>query len=131
MNELWHQVCEVIGTVIAKAGPGYDVVGVGVCGHNDGLYAVDEHLRPVRPAILAMDSRAHRESTRLTHGAALFCKDWIWLGLTGEVATDVIEAGVACKMPRGIRRSSSTAITSPAGSPPRQPGSPASPQARP
>ncbi|MGW4945361.1 FGGY-family carbohydrate kinase [Actinoplanes sp. NPDC004185] len=133
MDELWQQVCEVVGAVIAKAGPGYEVAGVGVCGHNDGLYAVDEHLRPVRPAILAMDSRAHRESTRLGQagtGAAalaltgqqpslvspasvlswlrehepgayertrwtLFCKDWIRLRLTGEVATDVTEASAA------------------------------------
>ena len=54
--------------VVAHAGPSARVLGVGLCGHNDGLYAVDAGGRPVRPAILATDSRAHAESRRLSVG---------------------------------------------------------------
>ena len=133
MDTVWKHAHSAIADVIARAGTGCEVVGVGICGHNDGLYAVDRQGRPVRPAILALDSRAHRESDRLSQGAtgeaalaltgqkpslvspasllswlreheprsyertrwALFCKDWIRLGLTGEVATDVTDASAA------------------------------------
>jgi L-xylulokinase len=133
MGVAWNHVCSAVSDVIGQVGPGHDVVGVGICGHNDGLYAVDGGGRPVRPAILALDSRAHQQSARLGHGArgdralaltgqkpspvspaslllwlreheprayertrwALFCKDWIRLCLTGEVATDVTDASAA------------------------------------
>jgi hypothetical protein len=35
-----------------------EIAAVGLTGHGDGLYMVDRQLRPVRPAILALDSRA-------------------------------------------------------------------------
>jgi L-xylulokinase len=133
MDIAWGQVCSAISSVIEQVGTARDIVGVGICGHNDGLYAVDGDGRPVRPAILALDSRAHRQSTRLSRGAAgdralaltgqvpspvspaslllwlrehepwsyerirwaLFCKDWIRLCLTGEMATDVTDASAA------------------------------------
>lgn len=133
MDVAWKHAYSAISAVIEKAGAGNDIVGVGVCGHSDGLYAVDSHGRPVRPAILALDSRAQPQSTRLGHGVpgdralaltgqtpspvspaslllwlreheprayertrwALFCKDWIRLRLTGEVATDTTDASAA------------------------------------
>jgi L-xylulokinase len=133
MDVAWKDVCAAISAVIERGGRGHDIVGVGVSGHNDGLYAVDRRGRPVRPAILALDSRARRQSARLGHGVsgaralaltgqkpspaspaslllwlreheplayertrwALFCKDWIRLCLTGQVATDVSDASAA------------------------------------
>ena len=90
MDELWHQVCTAIGAVVTKAGTAYEVVSVGVCGHNDGLYAIDAHGRPVRPAILAMDSRAHRESSHLSLGDAGAAA----LALTGQHPSPVSPAAV-------------------------------------
>jgi L-xylulokinase len=133
MDVAWDQVCSAISAVVEQAGPGHEIVGVGICGHNDGLYAVDASGRPVRPAILALDSRAQEQSARLGHDTrgdqalaitgqtpslvspaslllwlreheprayertrwALFCKDWIRLRLTGEVATDPTDASAA------------------------------------
>ena len=132
MDEVWTQTTEAIRRCLAGAGVDPRAVrAVGVCAHSDGLYLVDADLRPVRPAILATDSRAHvyadayrrsDASLRLTgqsqspyHQApllswlrdhepealerarwSLFCKDWIRLGLTGEVATDPSDASGFC-----------------------------------
>ena len=112
---------------------GDQIAAVGIVGHNDGVYLVDEHARPVRAAVTAMDTRAHevlgewRRSTVWSQALALtgqtpyagspstllawfarhepavlgrtrwvlFCKDWLRLRLTGEVATDPTEASAA------------------------------------
>ncbi|MFP5336011.1 MAG: FGGY-family carbohydrate kinase [Actinomycetes bacterium] len=133
LDELWSQVAAAVRDVLAQAGPDAEVAAVGVCGHNDGAYLVDGDLRPVRPGILATDTRAHREAADVADGPdagrvlsltgqvpfaaspgalltwlarhepeslertrwALFCKDWIRLRLTGEVATDRSEASAA------------------------------------
>jgi L-xylulokinase len=127
MDHVWLQVAAAIRAVLAQAGSGVRIIGIAVCGHNDGAYAVDGALRPVRPAILATDSRAAPDESlaekalELTgeapypgspatlyawlrdnepeHYAAvrhvLFCKDWIRLQLTGEVATDLTDAGAS------------------------------------
>lgn len=61
MESLWRECAQAIRACLDKAGVGpAQVAGVGICGHNDGAYLVDESLNPVRPAILATDSRAHR-----------------------------------------------------------------------
>jgi L-xylulokinase len=132
MEEAWTQTADAIQRCLAGAGVDpLSVRGVGVCAHSDGLYLVDADLRPVRPAILATDSRAHAyadayrgsdASLRLTGQAqspyhqapllawlrdhepqallrarwSLFCKDWIRLRLTGEVATDPSDASGFC-----------------------------------
>ena len=126
MDEVWSQVAAAIRDVLAQVGQDVVIDGIGICGHNDGAYLVDEDLTPVRAAILATDSRAHHYSGRTAVGDlgdramsltgqvpfaaspasvyawlrdtepetyqrvrwALFCKDWIRLRLTGEVATD-------------------------------------------
>lgn len=40
------------------AQPDVEVLGVGVSGHSDGVYVVDEDGRGLRPAVLATDARA-------------------------------------------------------------------------
>jgi L-xylulokinase len=133
VEELWQQVASAVRDVINQAGPDAEVVAVGVCGHGDGAYLLDDALRPVRPGILATDTRAHRQAEAVAHGPAadrvlrltgqvpfaaspgpvlqwlaehepaalqrtrwsVFCKDWIRLRLTGEVATDRSEASAA------------------------------------
>jgi L-xylulokinase len=59
MDALWDDCVDVIAGAIKEAGasPG-DIAGVGVTGHGDGVYLVDSEHRPVRPAILSLDSRA-------------------------------------------------------------------------
>lgn len=90
MDHAWQQAGAAVRAVLDKVGPAYDVVGVGLSGHNDGLYAVDAGLRPVRPAILATDSRAHLESARLRGGAA----GRKALRLTGQLPSPVSPASV-------------------------------------
>lgn len=60
MDELWTQTAAAIRRCLTDANIDPTAVrGVGSCAHSDGLYLVDDNLRPVRPAILATDSRAH------------------------------------------------------------------------
>lgn len=56
------------------------VLAVGLCGHNDGAHLVDADGRPVRPAILATDSRAVTEASDLRAAAGTQA-----LELTGQV----------------------------------------------
>jgi L-xylulokinase len=59
MRTVWQDCAGVIQAALASAGVrATDVAAVGVTGHGDGLYLVDEAGEPVRPAILSMDSRA-------------------------------------------------------------------------
>lgn len=143
MEEVWDGCVRAVRAVLAQA-PDVRVVAVGLCGHNDGCYPVDSDLRPVRPAILAMDTRAHEQVSRYrAAGVAeavlpltgqspfpaspaavqawlaehepetlararwlLFCKDWLRLRLTGEVATDPTEASASFTDVRTQRYSS-------------------------
>lgn len=69
MDEAWAQTAQAIRDCLGTAGvPGEAVLGVGLCGHNDGLHLVDSAGRPVRPAILATDSRAHRYAEQMRAG---------------------------------------------------------------
>ena len=60
MDAVWRTAYQAIAACLAEAGPdaGRAVAAVGLAGHGDGLYAVDERGRPVRAAIVAMDTRA-------------------------------------------------------------------------
>ncbi|MET9394555.1 FGGY-family carbohydrate kinase [Streptomyces sp. NPDC006624] len=59
MDEVWRTTHGAVRTSLAAAGvDGRAVAAVGLAGHGDGLYAVDDHGRPVRAAIVAMDTRA-------------------------------------------------------------------------
>lgn len=60
MNELWDTNAKVIKDLILKAGidPGL-IVGVGVTGHGNGIYLIDENGKPVCNGINSADSRAN------------------------------------------------------------------------
>ncbi|GAA1820993.1 FGGY-family carbohydrate kinase [Planosporangium flavigriseum] len=72
MEEAWRQTATAIAACLRAAGrDGRAVASIGLCGHNDGVYAVDGDGSPVRPAILATDSRAHEYVARYrTDGTA-------------------------------------------------------------
>ncbi|HEY7273257.1 MAG TPA: FGGY-family carbohydrate kinase [Actinoplanes sp.] len=77
MTLLWHDAAGAIASCLrAAGGSGHRIAAVGLCGHNDGVYAVDDAGRPVRPAILATDSRAREYAERFGDQA---------LALTGQV----------------------------------------------
>ena len=60
MNVVWESVQKAVREAILSAGiEGGDVSAVGVSGHGDGVYLVDENGEPVRAGIQSMDSRAH------------------------------------------------------------------------
>ncbi|MET7684281.1 FGGY family carbohydrate kinase [Streptomyces sp. NPDC005423] len=61
MDGVWRTAAfQAIAACLAEVGPdaGRAVAAVGLAGHGDGLYAVDELGRPVRAGIVAMDTRA-------------------------------------------------------------------------
>ncbi|GGX79842.1 FGGY-family carbohydrate kinase [Streptomyces anandii] len=59
MDDVWRTTHQAITAALAAAGvEGSAVAAVGLTGHGDGLYLVDERGRPVRAAITAMDTRA-------------------------------------------------------------------------
>ncbi|WP_432145996.1 FGGY-family carbohydrate kinase [Streptomyces sp. bgisy084] len=60
MDDVWRTAHGAIRNCLAAAGAEgrRAVTSVGLTGHGDGLYAVDERGRPVRAAIVAMDTRA-------------------------------------------------------------------------
>jgi L-xylulokinase len=129
-----QQLDKVIESAMAAARvSGRDIAGVGIVAHGDGLYPIDDHGVPTRPAILAMDGRAATilrnwdasgvlgEAVALTgqqpHAGSLapllswwaaaepetlakthrllYCKDWLRYTLTGDIATDVVEASAS------------------------------------
>ncbi len=68
MDRAWSDLADVVRQVLAAAGPDAQVLAVGVAGHGDGLYPVDEALRPIRPAILATDTRAFAQAQAAATG---------------------------------------------------------------
>ncbi len=60
MDDLWDACAGAIRDALGRAGvAASDVAAVATTGHGDGIYLVDDTGRPVRPAILSLDSRAH------------------------------------------------------------------------
>jgi L-xylulokinase len=58
-DEQWTGAQQAIAQAVKDAGvEGSDIAAVGVSGHGDGLYTLDEQGRPARPAILSLDGRA-------------------------------------------------------------------------
>lgn len=58
-NEWWHLIQLGIPQLIAQSGiDGDEVAAIGITYQMHGLVCVDEHLQPVRPAIIWCDSRA-------------------------------------------------------------------------
>jgi sugar (pentulose or hexulose) kinase len=77
MTLLWHDAAAAIAECLRIGEiPGRRIAAIGLCGHNDGVYAVDSAGGPVRPAILATDDRARRYAERFADKA---------LALTGQV----------------------------------------------
>ncbi|MBA2316560.1 MAG: carbohydrate kinase [Euzebyales bacterium] len=69
MAEVWDGCVSAVRRCLDAAPQEPEVVlGVGVCGHGDGLYLVDEKLDPIEPAVLATDSRAHGYAARTCTG---------------------------------------------------------------
>jgi L-xylulokinase len=59
MEAAWESCVAAVRGCLRTAGSrAAEIAAVGLTGHGDGLYLVDRQLRPVRPAILALDSRA-------------------------------------------------------------------------
>lgn len=70
MDSLWETVAGVLRRVtIWLEREGWQVAAVGQTGHGNGLYLVDERLRPVRPAIASTDTRAESLVARLEPAA--------------------------------------------------------------
>jgi L-xylulokinase len=90
LEQVWQQVAAAIRDVLSQLGPEPAIIGIGICGHNDGAYPVDAGLAPVRPAILATDSRAHEYSARTATGET----GKRALELTGQVAFTASPASV-------------------------------------
>lgn len=66
MDATWDAAAAAIRGALADAGlDGGQVSGVGISGHGDGLYLLDQDDRPVRAAVLATDTRA-----------ADYCRAW-------------------------------------------------------
>ena len=61
MDALWSVVADVLRDLTEHLQrEGWHVSSIGATGHGNGLYLVDEHLRPVRSAIASTDSRAEQ-----------------------------------------------------------------------
>lgn len=59
MSAHWDATAHAIGTALTRAGlSGSDIAAIGVTGHGDGLYLLDEDEQPLGHAILSLDSRA-------------------------------------------------------------------------
>ncbi|MGJ0202647.1 FGGY family carbohydrate kinase [Leucobacter sp. gxy201] len=59
MAALWDVVCGVLRELTdGLARDGWSIASLGCTGHGNGLYLVDEELRPVRTAFASTDSRA-------------------------------------------------------------------------
>ncbi|MDR0489215.1 MAG: carbohydrate kinase [Propionibacteriaceae bacterium] len=66
MEELAHRVLLILRDVVTKVGSlGYQIAGLGVTGHGNGLYLVDENLVPVAPGIASSDGRALGYASRI------------------------------------------------------------------
>jgi L-xylulokinase len=57
MQETWEAACGAIRDVLRKI-PADRIAAVGVTGHGDGLYLVDDAGAPLGPGMLSLDSRA-------------------------------------------------------------------------
>lgn len=59
MTALWDVVADVLQDLVADLSrSGWTIAAIAATGHGNGLYLVDEDLRPVRAAVASTDSRA-------------------------------------------------------------------------
>lgn len=67
MYDVWENVQTVVKEALLAARiEGKDISAIGVSGHGDGMYLVDENGEPVRAGIKSMDSRAHEVVERMS-----------------------------------------------------------------
>jgi L-xylulokinase len=60
LDDVWNACVTAIRGALERAGiPGTAIAAIGPTAHGDSLYPIDADGRPVRPAILSLDSRAH------------------------------------------------------------------------
>lgn len=83
MDLTWERTASAIRRCLnsAEVNPS-QILAVGLSGHGDGLYLVDAAGKPVRPAILATDSRAFAEAEQFCEGPVGLKA----LAVTGQVA---------------------------------------------
>jgi L-xylulokinase len=97
MDDLWASTQTAIRQALDRAGvTGSEVTGIGVSGHGDGIYLIDEAGRPTRPGINSMDSRAQDVLARwsaegLPDRALEVLGTDIWAGLPATLITWVRE----------------------------------------
>ena len=61
MNTVWENTLTAVREAILAAKiEGHEIEAVGMSGHGDGIYLLDESGEPVRAGIQSMDSRAHK-----------------------------------------------------------------------
>ncbi|CAN5640897.1 FGGY-family carbohydrate kinase [soil metagenome] len=61
MNTVWENTQTAVREAILAAKiEGHEIEAVGMSGHGDGIYLLDESGEPVRAGIQSMDSRAHK-----------------------------------------------------------------------
>jgi L-xylulokinase len=61
MGDVWEATVRAIrGCLHARGTAGRQIAAIGLAGHGDGVYAVDDRLQPVRAGVVALDSRARR-----------------------------------------------------------------------
>ncbi len=61
MDRVWEGCREAVRQALDEAGvDAGEITAVGVTGHGDGIYPVDEGGNPIRPGILSLDSRAYQ-----------------------------------------------------------------------
>lgn len=90
MSALWNAVCTVVADVIARARQaGVIVRCVGVCGHGNGLYGLDEQGDPAGDAITSMDCRATQELQEIPEDKRFFLQkasaQKLWTGQPGLI----------------------------------------------
>ena len=91
MEMVWIDASRAIARAIAAAGGSPEDVGaVGVSGHGDGLFLLDEMGRPIRPAILPLDRRASSivaewEASGVAEAALYATGQWPWAGSTATL----------------------------------------------
>ena len=69
LAEMWSRTVSTVRALLEEVDRDLKVVAVGVSGHSDGLYLIDDGGLPVRPAVMATDSRARTYAEELGAGA--------------------------------------------------------------
>lgn len=88
MDQIWEAVADCLRTVADNIDTNA-IVGIGVCGQGDGLWALDDDFQPVRHAILWNDARASSYVTRWAQDGtsdriSRHCRTANWPGTAGS-----------------------------------------------